>query len=51
MTNGEIGEIFGGFTYSAVAKARERFAGQLSTDRPLRRTIQEITETMSYAKP
>jgi putative transposase len=51
MTNGEIGEIFGGLTYSAVAKARERFAGQLSTDRTLRRTIQEITAIMSYVKP
>jgi REP element-mobilizing transposase RayT len=51
MTNGQIGEIFGGLTYSAVAKARERFARQLCTDRTLRRTIQEITTRMSYAKP
>jgi hypothetical protein len=52
MTNGHIGEIFGGLTYSAVAKARKRFAEQLGADRTLRRrTLQEITARTSYAKP
>jgi hypothetical protein len=36
---------------TALAKARERFAGQLSTGRQLRRTIQEITARITHVKP
>jgi hypothetical protein len=48
MTNRQIGDLFGRVSYSAVAKARERFTAQLSRDRSLRRTIQEITARLSH---
>lgn len=51
MTNRQIGKLFGNLSYSAVAKTSERFSGQLSKDRSLRRTIRQITAKMPHVKP
>ena len=50
MTNRQIGNLFGNLSYSAVAKTSARFSEQLSKDRSLRRTIQQITAKMSHVK-
>jgi len=43
MTNQQIGELFGGLTYSAVAKAYERFSSTLARDRSLRKELKNIS--------
>jgi len=50
MTNRQIGGLFGDISYSAVAKAFQRFSVKLTKDRSLQRTIKEITGRMSYVK-
>ncbi len=45
-TNREIGEIFGGLTYSAVSRSNERFQRQLQKDRRLKKEIKEIESKM-----
>jgi len=50
MTNRLVGELFGGISYSAVAKAYQRFLDQLEKDRSIRRKIAEIEKRLSYVK-
>jgi putative transposase len=50
MTNGEIGELFGGLTYSAVAKVCGRFSKSLATDAALRAKLRVIEREMSKVK-
>jgi len=42
ITNGEIGSILGGISYSAVAKAYRRFSEKLKGDRKLKKSISGI---------
>lgn len=42
ITNGEIGSILGGISYSAVAKGYRRFSEKLQGDRKLKKRISEI---------
>ena len=50
LTNREIGRLFGGMTYSAVAKTHERFSEKLKKDRTLAREVQRIMKEMSNVK-
>jgi len=50
VTNRQIGELFGDISYSAVAKAYQRFKKQLEKDKALRRKIVKIEKEMSYVK-
>ena len=50
LTNRQIGEIFGGLSYSAVAKVNQRFAEKLKKDKQLRRKVKNIIDNMSYVK-
>lgn len=51
MTNRQIGRLFGQVSYSAVAKAHQRFSMRLAQDRSLQKKIKEITARMSHVKP
>lgn len=50
MTNQEIGGLLGGLTYSAVAKAYERFALKLAKDESLKRELENILNKLSKVK-
>ena len=50
MSNNEVGEYFGGLSYSAVAKIKERFFSKLAKDRTLRKRIKKIERDMSNVK-
>lgn len=50
ISNSQIGELFGGLSYSAVSKTNQRFSGKLETDRKLKKKIRKITDNMSYVK-
>lgn len=50
MTNNEVGEYFGGLSYSAVAKIRQRFSDKLTRDRSLRKRIEKMDREMSNVK-
>jgi len=50
MTNRQIGGLFGDISYSAVAKAHQRFSVKVTEDRSLQKTIKEIRGRMSYVK-
>jgi len=47
MTNGQIGELFGGISYSAVAKAHQRFSTELARNKLLRKHIETIKTSLS----
>jgi len=47
ITNGQIGELFGGLSYSAVAKAYQRFSVNLRRDKKLRKTVEAIRAKLS----
>jgi len=47
MTNGQIGGFFGGLSYSAVAKAYQRFSVNLRRDKKLRKTVETIRAKLS----
>lgn len=49
-TNRQIGEYFGGLSYSAVAKIYDRFKRRLKEDRRLRRGVDKIARDMSNVK-
>ena len=51
MTNRRAGELFSDLSYSAVAKAQQRFSAKLDKDRSLRKIINKITAKMSHVKP
>ncbi|MFH1147299.1 MAG: helix-turn-helix domain-containing protein [Pseudomonadota bacterium] len=42
ITNEEIGSLFGGISYSAVAKAYSRFSAKLASDRKLKQRVSGI---------
>ena len=46
MTNRQIGDMFGGLSYSAVSKANERFSAKVKKSKTLKRTV----DKMSYVK-
>ena len=48
MTNRQIGVMFGGLSYSAVSKANERFSSEAKKSRTLKRTLNKISDKMSY---
>ncbi len=50
LSNKEIGEYFGGLSYSAVAKIKERFLIKLNKDRALRKRVDRIKQYMSNVK-
>jgi putative transposase len=50
MTNLQIGELLGGITYSAVAKAYERFCLKLARDSSLRKKLDSVSEELSIVK-
>ena len=50
LTNKELGEMFGVMSYSAIAKAHERFCALLTRDRFLRKEVQRIPGRMSNVK-
>jgi REP element-mobilizing transposase RayT len=49
--NKEIGDLFGGLTYSAVAKAYQRFSLRLGREKALAGLIDSILTTLSSVKP
>jgi chromosomal replication initiation ATPase DnaA len=49
-TNSEIGNYFGGITYSAVAKSCERFKRTLKINRKLKEKIHKIEQELSKVK-
>lgn len=49
-TNAKIGELFGGLSYSAVAKIHQNFSKQLAGDRELRCLIENIQKQVSIFK-
>lgn len=49
-TNRQIGEMFGGISYSAVAKVYNRFEQELMKNRRIRREVKKIEKAMSNVK-
>jgi putative transposase len=47
LPNGQIGELFGGLSYSAVAKAYQRFVVRLNQDKSLRKVVEECSGVLS----
>jgi chromosomal replication initiation ATPase DnaA len=47
MTNGQIGQLFGELSYSAVAKAYQRFSVDLRRDKALRKKVETIRARLS----
>lgn len=50
LTNREIGEKFGGLSYSGVTRAFQRFGEKMVKDRNLRRQVEEIGSRLSNVK-
>jgi REP element-mobilizing transposase RayT len=50
LSNKEVGEYFGGLSYSAVAKIKERFLNKLNKDRALKKRVDRIKQYMSNVK-
>ncbi len=48
MINRQIGELFGGISYSAVSKTYQRFLKQLKKDKSLKEKIGDIESLISY---
>ena len=49
-TNRQIGEIFGGISYSAITKVYQRFSMQVVEDRELGKRVSKIEKKMSHVK-
>jgi len=49
-TNSEIGQFFGGISYSAVSKIVERFEGELNADKELRKNYGKVKAVLSNVK-
>jgi hypothetical protein len=47
LPNRQVGELFGGLSYSAVAKAYQRFSARLGRDKTLRKVIEECSGVLS----
>ena len=50
LTNREIGEKFGGLSYSAVTRVSQRFEEKMAKDRNLKRQVEEIDTKISNVK-
>jgi len=50
VTNKQIGDLFGGFSFTAVSKANQRFMMRMKKDRKLRRRVDDILRNMSHVK-
>ncbi len=50
LTNRQVGELFGGLSYSAVAKVYERFSKHLSHDKKKKKNIAKIITYLSDVK-
>ena len=50
ITNGQIADMFGGVSCSAIAKTNERFSAKIMKNRTLRKTTDKISRKMSYVK-
>ena len=50
MNNRQIGELFGGLSYSAVAKVSERFSAKVNRDPKLRSRLATFSKTLSDVK-
>ena len=50
VTNGQIADMFGGVSFSAIAKANERFSVKIKKDRTLRKAVDKISRKMSFVK-
>ena len=50
LTNKQLGQLFGNISYSAVAKACQRFAKKLEKDIVLKKKVGEIKRNMSNVK-
>ena len=50
MTNRQIGELFGGLSYSAIAKVHQRLSAKLRNDQSLRKTVEHIMTNLSLVK-
>ena len=48
MPNKQIGDLFGGLSYSAVAKANERFSAKVKNNKALKNRVNRISNKMSY---
>ena len=42
MSNEQIGDLFGGLSYSAVSKVSQRFSVEAKTNKPLRKLLKEL---------
>lgn len=51
VSNRKIGELCGGLSYSAVAKAFQRFSLHMSKDKSLQERIDRIAGHLSLVKP
>ena len=50
LTNREIGERFGGLSYSGVTRVSQRFQEKLAKNKSLRRQVEEIDDRISNVK-
>ncbi len=50
LTNREIGERFGGLSYSGVTRVSQRFQGKMAKNTTLRRQVEQIDDRISNVK-
>ena len=50
ITNRQIGEVFGGISYSAVSKIYERYKNDMQKNKKIRKQIDQIKRIMSNVK-
>jgi len=50
MSNKQIGDLFGGLSYSAVAKVYQRFSAEAKTNKPLRKILKDLRVNLSSVK-
>jgi chromosomal replication initiation ATPase DnaA len=50
ITNKQIGDLFGGLSFTAVSKANQRFMMRMKKDRKLRRRVDGVLRNTSYVK-
>jgi len=50
VTNKQIGDLFGGLSFTAVSKANQRFIVRMKKDRKLRRRVEDLLRNMSHVK-
>ena len=50
ITNGQLADMFGGVSFSAIAKVNERLSAKIKKDRALRKTADKMSRKMAYVK-